>query len=99
MKLSGGKVYGFSRSNLIDVANYEEVEGALHSVWEKEGNIDYVINTSGQLSIQKLETMKSNEIGQMTMTNYLGSVYITKASIPYLKHSKGSVTPFASGCR
>ncbi|HKM04762.1 MAG TPA: 2-C-methyl-D-erythritol 4-phosphate cytidylyltransferase [Lachnospiraceae bacterium] len=96
MKLSGGKVYGFSRSNLIDVANYEEVEGALHSVWEKEGNIDYVINTSGQLSIQKLETMKSNEIGQMTMTNYLGSVYITKASIPYLKHSKGSVILFTS---
>jgi len=93
---SGGKIYGYSRKNHVDVADYGEVAGAMEEVAQKEGHIDYVINTSGQLAISKLEAMNEDDIAQMTMTNYLGSVHVTKAAIPYLKKTGGSIILFTS---
>lgn len=96
VKESGGRIYGYSRKNHVNVSDYTQVSEAMKEVADKEGHIDYVINTSGQLAISKLEAMEENDIAQMTMTNYLGSVHVTKAAIPYLKESKGSMILFTS---
>lgn len=93
---SGGRIYGFSRHNGVDVQDYSAVEGALRQVYEKEGRIDYIVNTSGELCISKLEAMDAGHIEQMTMTNYLGSVQVVKAAIPYLKKSRGCIILFTS---
>lgn len=93
---SGGKIHGFSRQNGVDVRSYAAVEQALRQVYEKEGRIDYVVNTSGELCISKLEAMDEKQIERMTMTNYLGSVQVTKAAIPYLKKTEGCIILFTS---
>lgn len=91
-----GKVYGFSRSTGVDVANSEQVENALQEVFEKEGRIDYVINTAGKLSISKLEAMQTEEIASLIQTNYFGIVNTTKAAIPYLRKTQGMMVLFTS---
>ncbi len=93
---NGGRIYGYSRANGVDVCNYDQVANALKEVYDKEGRIDYVINTSALLNISKLEAMSAEDILYMTNVNYLGSVHVTKAAIPYLRKSKGSVILFTS---
>lgn len=93
---NGGIIHGFSRQNGVDVQDYGSVEQALRQVYGQEGRVDYVINTSGELCISKLEAMDAAHIGRMTMTNYLGSVQVTKAAIPYLKESGGCIILFTS---
>lgn len=93
---NNGKIYGFSRQNGVDVTVPSQIENAFKEVYEKEGRIDYVINTAGLLNICKLENLSYDDIFNITNINYLGSVNVTKAAIPYLKETKGSVILFTS---
>lgn len=90
------RVYGYSRQNGVDVRDYVALEKVMADVYKKEGRIDYVINTSGILNISKLETLSFEDIAYITNVNYIGSVNVTKAAIPYLKETKGSVILFTS---
>lgn len=92
----GGAVYGFCRQSGVDVSRYADVEAALQQVHEREGRIDYVINTAGILSIGRLETVPHRDIEYQVAANYLGSVNVTKASLPHLRESKGSIVLFSS---
>lgn len=96
MKTAGAKIYGFSKSTGVDISNLSAVEKALQSVYKAEGRIDYVVNSAGVLTISKLETMTEEEIMSVVQTNYLGSVYVTKAALPYLKETKGTVILYTS---
>ena len=95
-KEQGAKVYSFSRVDGVDISNRESVEKALQQVYNNEGKIDDVINTAGVLHKQAFCTMTDEEILQGISVNYLGAIYIAKASFPYLKKSKGSLLLFAS---
>lgn len=92
----GVRVYSFSRINGVDVSDYESVEKALQMVYIKENRIDYVINTAGILRMGKLESKSIGEIIEELNINYLGSIHVVKASIDYLKQSKGSILLFTS---
>ncbi|MDK2787422.1 MAG: ribitol-5-phosphate 2-dehydrogenase / D-ribitol-5-phosphate cytidylyltransferase [Epulopiscium sp.] len=95
-KSYGAIVYGFSRSNGVDVSNYTQVKESLDQVYKKEGKINDIINTTGILGISKLQGMKQEDIIEQVQTNYIGSINVTKAGIPYLKETKGSVILFTS---
>lgn len=90
------KIYGFSRSNGVDVSNYDDVEKCIKGVYLKEGKIDYVINTAGVLSVCRFESMTKKDIDEMININYIGPINITRACIPYLKETKGSIILFTS---
>jgi len=90
------KTYSFSRKNGVDIRNYLQIERALKSVWEKEGKIDSVVVTSGILDFGFIETIDIEKIDEIATVNYLGSVYVAKASVEYLKESRGSLIFFAS---
>jgi len=90
------KVYGYSRENNVDISNYSNVENALKAVCEKESKIDCVINTAGVLSMGKLENREIEDIVKDININYIGSINVLKASIPYLKSTKGAFLLFAS---
>lgn len=92
----GAKVYGFSRQNGVDISKIDDVERALRDVYQKEKRIDYVVNTAGVLKMGSLETKKIDDIKSEIMINYLGSIYVLKESIQYLKETKGSFLLFAS---
>lgn len=94
---NGAKLYSFSRTeNSTDVSDYGAVKNALKSVFEKEGKIDFVINTSGILEKQSLENMDCDSIQKSIAVNYLGSVWVAKEAYPYLKKTKGALLLFTS---
>lgn len=92
----GCKAYGFSRKNGCDINNYRQIQSVLKQVCEREGRIDYVINAAGNLRIGKLENMSVREIEVLVGVDYTGAVKLTKASLPYLRQTKGSLILFAS---
>lgn len=93
----GAKVYSFSRSlNQVDVGQIEQVEKALREVSEKEGKIDYVVNTAGILVKEALSSMEYERIQQSVSVNMLGIINVAKASYPYLAQTKGSLLAYTS---
>lgn len=93
----GTVVYSFSRSqNGVDVASEEQVRKALASVYEKNGRIDYVVDTAGVLIKEPLCSMPIEKIISSVNTNYIGAVNVAKESYKYLKESKGSIVFYTS---
>lgn len=96
LEKNGCTVYGFSRKNGCDINHYEQIQSVLKQVYEKEHKIDYVINTAGELRIGKLESISAGEIDTLIGVDYVGAVKLTKAALPYLRQTKGSLLLFAS---
>ena len=93
---AGAKGYSFSRSNDVDVSSAEQVAAALKSVYDKEGRIDFVVNTAAVLDKQSLTNMSYEDIIKSININYLGSVIVAKESFKYLNESKGAVLLYTS---
>jgi 2-C-methyl-D-erythritol 4-phosphate cytidylyltransferase len=92
----GARVTGFSRSTGVDVARAEQVEEALKRASESEGGIDFVVNTAGVLNAARLESLLPEEITNQIETNYVGSINVTRASLPYLRETRGGIVLFTS---
>lgn len=93
----GTKVHCFSRSsNGVDVGNKEDVARAFAEVAQKEGRIDYVVNTAGLLQKEPLATMNYADIAYSVQTNYMGTVNVALAAYPHLKQSGGRLVFFTS---
>ncbi len=90
------KVYAFSLKTGCDITSYSNVENNLQLVYSETGKIDSVINTAGILKMGKISERSIDEIYNEINVNYLGSVNVSKASIPYLAETKGSLLLFAS---
>lgn len=94
---NGVKAYAFSRSaNGTDIVDFTSVENALKSVYEKEGRIDYVVNSAAVLNKEPLMHLDANIIKNIIDINYLGMVNVTRAAYKYLKESKGQILQFTS---
>lgn len=92
----GGIPCSFSLSQGCDVANYEQVEAALRQAHDEHGRIDAVICTAGVLKLGKLEQRDIAELRRELEVNYMGSINVCKAAIPYLRSTHGSLILFAS---
>ncbi len=93
----GAVVYSFSRSqNGVDVTNVEQVQQALADVRQRNGHIDFVVDTAGVLVKEPLFSMSDADIMRSINVNYLGVVNVAKASYEYLKESKGSMLFYTS---
>lgn len=90
------KIYGFSRSNGVDVQNNADVENALKSVYEKEKRIDYIVNTAGILRMGQLALRELSDIVNEINVNYVGCVNVAQNAYKYLKESKGSLLFYTS---
>lgn len=96
LKGNGCRVSGFSRRNGCDISCIEDVRDALAEVQKKEGQIDFVINTAGILKIGKLEHMNTEDLQELINVDYFGAINVTRAAIPYLRETKGSLILFTS---
>ncbi len=91
------KVYGFSRSSTkTDIADVNAVQKALQEVHEKEGKIDFVINTAGILGIQALHNMSYEDIQKNIQVNYFGAIAVARESFRYLKETNGMLLLYTS---
>lgn len=94
---AGARVHSFARSLTgTDVGRREDVKKALAEVAQKEGRIDYVINTAGVLNKEPLATMAYDTIVKAVETNYLGTVNVALEAYPYLKETHGKLVFFTS---
>lgn len=95
-KQNKAKTYVFSRHTGVDVSKYDQVEKALEQVHNEQGKIDIVIDSAGVLKMSPLYSTSIDDINEQINTNLLGAIYVAKASIPYLKETKGSFILFTS---
>lgn len=96
-KKLGIKTYSFSRSsNNVDVSNYDAVQAALKEVYDKEGRIDFVVNTAGVLLHKAFNLMGKEAIENSININYIGMVNTTLAAYPYVKEVQGGFLGFTS---
>lgn len=97
LRNAGAKVYSFSRSLTgTDVGNRRDVARALKEVADKEGKIDYVINTAGVLNKEPLCSMDYSIIQAAVQTNYMGTVNVALEAYNYLKQTQGQLVFFTS---
>jgi 2-C-methyl-D-erythritol 4-phosphate cytidylyltransferase len=97
LRKEGARVHCFSRSmNGVDVGDKGAVHRALTEVADKEGRIDYVINTAGILNKEPLTASDYATIQQAVQTNYMGTIHVALEAYPYLKESKGQLVFFTS---
>lgn len=95
-KQYGAQVFVASTSTGCDITDYNSVEKFLKEVYEKTQRIDFVVNSAGILRMGKLVERDIEDIQKDINVNYVGSINVVKASIPYLKKSKGSIQLYAS---
>ena len=94
---NGANVYSFSRSqNDTDISKREDVQKALEAVIQKEGKIDFIINTAGVLDKEALVNMDYETIQRAIDINYLGNIIIAKEAFAYLKKAQGGLLLFTS---
>lgn len=89
-------VYSFSRSNRCDISNQKDVRDSLKSVFNKNGHIDFVINTAGVLNKQSLVGMSYEDMKESLNINYWGAIVVAKESYEYLKHTHGGLLLYTS---
>ena len=89
-------VFGFSRSNGVDVTNDRNIYNALASVESQEGKIDYIVNTVGLLRMGRLDTRNIEDINKEIQTNYISCIYIAQQGLKYLQHTKGAMLFYTS---
>lgn len=94
---NGAKVYSFSRSTTgTDIADAESVRKSIQDIADKEGQIDYVVNSAAILMKEPLMTMNPEAIKAIINTNYWGMVNVAMASYEWLKKSNGQLLLFTS---
>lgn len=97
LQTAGCRVHAFSRSlTHTDVSRMDDVCRAIGEVAEKEGRIDFVINTAGVLNKEPLATMDYDTIRRAIDTNYLGVVNVALAAHDHLAKSGGKLIFFTS---
>lgn len=96
IKENKGKAYVYSRGNGVDVSKIDEVNCALREVYDKEGKIDFVINTAAVLNKKPIRNLSYNEVIESINVNYLGAINTTLASFYYLQRTKGKILQFTS---
>ena len=90
----GYTVYGLSRRGTsaegvlplaAEVTDEEAVKAAVASVFEKEGQIDLLINNAGMGISGPIEFTEAEDMKRIMEVNFYGQVYCAKAVLPYMR--------------
>lgn len=79
--------YGSSRvlPVALDVSDNDQVIKAVETGYQKFGRIDVVVNNAGYANTASLEDIDIGDFRAQLSTNFLGVVYVTKATLPILR--------------
>ncbi|TCO07411.1 SDR family oxidoreductase [Natronoflexus pectinivorans] len=75
----------------LDVTNSEMVNEVAKKVWEDHHGIEAVINNAGYGAIGPLEGATEEQIAKQMDTNFMGSVRVMKAFIPFFREKRSGV--------
>ena len=79
-----------------DVAEYEQLEALVEATVEKYGQLDVIVNNAGIGRVGTVEDMSIEDWHDVMRINLNGVMHGTRAAIPHLKESGGSVINIAS---
>ncbi len=68
-----------------DVSDENKVKETISLIAEKYGHIDIVINNAGFGMSGITELVPTEKIHHLTEVNYFGTLYVTRACLPYMK--------------
>lgn len=81
----------------LDVTDREEIKTAVGQAAEKlGGGIDIVVNNAGFGMMGALEELDADQIDDVIEANLMGTIFVTRAALPYLRESKGVLVNFSS---
>jgi short-subunit dehydrogenase len=81
-----------------DVGDRAQVEDAVRGFVAAAGSLELVVANAGIAHYGPLRTMPVEEIEQMTRVNWLGTVYLVKAALPFLlERGRGHIVIVSSG--
>ncbi len=75
----------------LDVTDTASIQSTVDSIIEKDGKIDILLNNAGAGFAKTVEQTSEKEIRWVTEVNYLGSVFCTKAVLPFMRKSVGGL--------
>lgn len=87
---------GICLSVVVDVRKKEDCEHLISKTVENFGKIDILINNAGISMRAMFADLDLKVLEELMQTNFWGAVYCTKAAMPYLLKSKGSVIGISS---
>ena len=79
-----------------DVSDKENVENIIEETVEQFGKLDIMVNNAGIGSTNSIEEMDEEEWKNILSIDLDGVMYGTKAAVPYLKETEGTVLNTAS---
>jgi len=74
-----------------DVSKMEDCQKLIDAAVETFGKVDILVNNAGISMEGTVEELDADVFKKVMNVNYLGSVYPTKAALPFLRKTKGSV--------
>ena len=103
----GHQVYGTVRRDVdiassvnglkLDLTDTFSIKNAVHTILEKEGRIDILINNAGMHTGGPVETSPLENIKLQMDTNFLGMVNLTREVLPVMrKQGGGTIINFSS---
>jgi NAD(P)-dependent dehydrogenase (short-subunit alcohol dehydrogenase family) len=79
-----------------DVAEYDQVEALVEATVEKYGQLDVMVNNAGIGRVGTVEEMALDDWHDVMRINLNGVMHGTRAALPHLKESAGSIIKIAS---
>jgi len=79
-----------------DVAEYDQVEALVEAAVEKYGQLDVMVNNAGIGRVGAVEEMALDDWHDVMRINLNGVMHGTRAALPHLKESEGSIINIAS---
>ena len=79
-----------------DIADPRAIEATLAKVLADLGRLDVLVNNAAVIKNDNLEDMTEEAVAYQVGVNVLGTIYMTKACLPALKASKGSIVNISS---
>ena len=92
----GAKVFSASRSNGVDINNFDSVKSFLNMIEKNEVDINAIINTAGILGVNELHEMADDLTQNLIDTNFTSGIFLAKISFDFLKKSEGHLINFSS---
>jgi len=92
LKEMGGSV----KAVVGDVSKWEDSEKMVKAAIDAFGRLDILVNNAGLTMRGKFEELSPEVCKQVGEVNLMGSIYLSRAAIPYIKRAKGNLVFISS---
>ncbi|HDD62253.1 MAG TPA: SDR family oxidoreductase [Chloroflexi bacterium] len=93
--LAAGEEFREFADNLVlhtgDVADYQDTSVLMDKITNKFGRLDILVNNAGMAGYGEVGALEPQAVDEVIDTNIKGSIFQTRAALPLIKKSKGSI--------